>query len=83
LLIELRLEPMGEATRFLQVFARADGPPLGRIMANRFFKSWHQAAQKDIENFGKHVDENHRGRISLQTESAHLRIDRRPPQRLR
>ncbi len=64
LLIELLLEQVGEATRFSQIFSKAEGSALGRVMADRFFKSLHAAAQEDIDNFGKYVEEVYLQRLS-------------------
>ena len=58
LFVELCLEPAKSGTRFMQVFGKAQGPPHGRVMANLMFKSMAKAAQRDIDNFGKHIEDD-------------------------
>lgn len=55
---EFILEPTPQGTRFIQVFTKAEGPFLGRLMADMMFKALAKDAQRDIDNFGKHIEEN-------------------------
>jgi uncharacterized protein YndB with AHSA1/START domain len=54
--VEYRLVPISQGTRLVQSFGKASGPPHGRMMANVMFKRMARIAQRDIDNFGKHVE---------------------------
>jgi hypothetical protein len=69
MLIEYRLEPTAKGTRLSQTFYKATGPLPGRLMGNLVFKSMAKSAQKDIDNFKKHV-EDERSRRGVVPESA-------------
>jgi hypothetical protein len=56
LLIEIRLEPAPEGTRFTQVFGKAEGPWLGRALCDLLFKGMAKQAQRDIDAFGRHIE---------------------------
>ena len=54
--VEYSLKPSDSKTRLVQSFSKADGPLLGRFMANRLFKSMADVAQHDLDNFKNHVE---------------------------
>ncbi len=56
MLIEVRLEPTPGGTRFTQVFGRAAGPPLGRMMGNLVFRMLAKSAKRDVDKFGQHIE---------------------------
>lgn len=62
LLIEVRLEPTDDGTRFVQVFGKASGPWAGRVMANLMFRTMAKAAQRDVDTFRDHVKRELAGR---------------------
>ncbi len=57
LYIEYCLDPNSNGTFLTQSFSSAKGPRSGRIMANLMFKGMSRAAQRDIDAFGKHIEE--------------------------
>jgi hypothetical protein len=58
LLIDYRLEPAAQGTRLVQAFGKPAGPLHGRLMATLLFKSMARIAQRDIDNFKKHVEDD-------------------------
>jgi hypothetical protein len=64
-LVELRLEPTPQGTRLLQVFGKITGPLPGRLVAKLFFKLMAKAAQRDIDNFKKHIEDDHSQRDTI------------------
>lgn len=58
LMMEVRLEPTSEGTRFTQVFGKAEGSWGGRILCDLLFKSMAKAAQRDVNTFGKYIEED-------------------------
>lgn len=57
-LTEYRLEPTLLGTRLIQAFGKRSGPLLGRAMATLLFKFMAKIAQRDIDNFKKHVEDD-------------------------
>ena len=58
LLIEYRIEPTPQGTRLIQAIGRPSGPLFGRVMASLLFKSMAKIAQRDMDNFKKHLEED-------------------------
>lgn len=63
--IEYRLEPSARGTRLSQVFYKAAGPLLGRLMGNLLFKFMAKTAQRDMDNFKKHIEDDRSRRGTL------------------
>jgi len=57
LLIEYRIEPTSQGTRLIQAIGRPSGPLFGRVMATLLFKSMAKIAQRDMDNFKKHLED--------------------------
>lgn len=55
-LTELRLEETAAGTRLTQIFSKASGPLLGRMMSDAGMKSSGKEFQRDIEQFKAHVE---------------------------
>ena len=58
LLTEYRLEPTSKGNRLIQSFGKPTGPLLGQVMAHLMFKMMAKIAQRDIDNFGKHIEDD-------------------------
>jgi hypothetical protein len=57
-LTEYRLEPTLQGTQLIQAFGKRTGPLPGRVMATLMFKMMAKIAQRDIDNFKKHVEDD-------------------------
>jgi uncharacterized protein YndB with AHSA1/START domain len=56
MLIEYKLENVGEATRLTQTFGKATGSPEGVAMADEMMLGMSDIGQHDIDAFGRHVE---------------------------
>jgi uncharacterized protein YndB with AHSA1/START domain len=63
-LMELRLEATGAGTRLSQLFSKARGPLVGRIMGDLGLKQMGKGGQGDIEAFKAHMEADAASRFS-------------------
>jgi uncharacterized protein YndB with AHSA1/START domain len=64
-LIEYRLEPIAAGTRFTQVFGRARGPWLGRLLCNFVLRGMAKQGQQDIRSFRDRIQADYAARGDL------------------